>query len=283
MFPGRAPSSREGGVVNGRGERGPRAEYETNRLKVWSDGSVRHIKLYRPEKRNAFDSMMIEEFIFALGSPPRRDERVSVISAEGTVFSAGVDLKERAASGTPKGASPIEAALEAIDTHPLPVIARVQGPAIAGGCEIAIACDFVIASTSASFSMPLARFGQTPTWGLTIRLLEALGLTMTRELLLTGRSVSSETLKRARLITGAVPPGDLDNEVEALVDALASASPESVRLTKAMLVRARRALQDVAHDDLDEFADEIRTGAGARDGVKARLHKSLPKFATEKC
>src|SRR6185295_19813154 len=105
---------------------------------------------------------MIAELQAAFTKPPGADERVAVIRAAGPVFCAGLDMKERAAK--PMGASPIEAMLHAIEVYPLPVVAVVQGDAIAGGNELALHCDLVVASKVARFGMPLAQIGMSPSW-----------------------------------------------------------------------------------------------------------------------
>jgi enoyl-CoA hydratase/carnithine racemase len=108
-------------------------------------GAVRNVLLNRPEKRNALDGEMIAELKAAFTRAPGPDERLAVIRAAGPVFCAGLDMRER--SERPMGASPIEAMLHAIETYPLPVVAVVQGDAIAGGNELALHCDLVVAST----------------------------------------------------------------------------------------------------------------------------------------
>ena len=107
-----------------------------------------------------------------------------MIRAEGPVFCAGMDLKSR--DGTNAGVSPIEKMLYAIETYSLPVLGIVQGDAIAGGNELALHCDIVIASTTARFGMSLAQIGLAPTWFLAKKLLEVAGPVKTREFLLLG-------------------------------------------------------------------------------------------------
>jgi hypothetical protein len=110
------------------------------------EGAVRTVLLNRPDKRNALDTEMIAELQAAFTKPPAAEERVAVVRAAGSVFCAGLDMKER--SERPQGASPIEAMLLAIEVYPLPVVAVVQGDAIAGGNELAMHCDLVVARQS---------------------------------------------------------------------------------------------------------------------------------------
>src|SRR5262245_61504527 len=146
------------------------------------DGAVRNVRLDRPDKRNALDAEMIAALREAFTYPPGDQERVAVVRAAGPVFCAGLDMKERSAK--PMGASPIEAMLHAIETYPLPVVAVVQGDAIAGGNELALHCDLVVASKSARFGMSLAQIGLAPSWFLAKKLLEVAGPVTTRRILL---------------------------------------------------------------------------------------------------
>ena len=103
------------------------------RVIVRASGPVRTVTLDRAEKRNAMDALMLDELSAAFEVIPPDEERLSVIRANGTVFCAGLDLKERGEGGPVRGASPIEHVLHLVENYPLPVVAVVQGDAIAGG------------------------------------------------------------------------------------------------------------------------------------------------------
>ena len=146
------------------------------------DGPVRTVTLTRSEKRNALDSAMLDALLQAFTEQPEQADRVIVLRAEGPVFCAGMDLAERLAKPVTKGASPIEVVLEAIEHHPLPVVGVVQGDAIAGGNELALHCDFVVAGANARFGMSLAQIGLAPTWFLAKKLIEVAGPVASREM-----------------------------------------------------------------------------------------------------
>ena len=133
------------------------------KVRVEGGGAVRQVTLTRADKRNALDAEMLAALTEAFTAAPPDDERVVVIRAEGPVFCSGLDLRERG-GGAVGGAGAIEAMLHAIETYPLPVVAVVQGDAIAGGNELALHCDFVVASETARFGMSLAKIGLAPTW-----------------------------------------------------------------------------------------------------------------------
>jgi enoyl-CoA hydratase/carnithine racemase len=143
------------------------------KVRVEANGAARTVVLARADKRNALDAEMLAALKAAFEVQPPPNERLTVIRAEGGVFCAGLDLRER--GGETVGAPAIEAMLHAIELYPLPVVAVVQGDAIAGGNELALHCDFVVASEAARFGMSLARIGLAPSWFLAKKLLEVMG------------------------------------------------------------------------------------------------------------
>src|SRR5438128_3363316 len=184
---------------------------------MWQvEGAVRSVLLNRPDKRNALDAEMIAQLRAAFTEPTGAGERVAVVRAAGPVFCAGLDLKER--SARPADASPIEAMLHAIEVYPLPVVAVVQGDAIAGGNELALHCDLVVASKTARFGMSLAQIGLAPSWFLAKKLLEVAGPVSAREILLLGDPVPASQMLAWNVIARAVPPEAPEREAQAIVD-----------------------------------------------------------------
>ncbi|MCW5749430.1 MAG: enoyl-CoA hydratase/isomerase family protein, partial [Alphaproteobacteria bacterium] len=113
---------------------------------IETSGPVRTIWMNRPEKKNALDSELLRDMIAALQAPVAPSDRVVVIRGKGDVFCAGLDMAERRETIGSGSASGIEVMLRAIELCPLPVVAVVQGDAIAGGNELALHCDIVVAS-----------------------------------------------------------------------------------------------------------------------------------------
>lgn len=248
------------------------------RVLIESDGAVRTVTLNRAEKRNAMDALMLEELAAAFSREPTSEERVTVIRANGTVFCAGLDLKERGEGGPMHGASPIEHVLDAIEHYPLPVVGVVQGDAIAGGNELALHCDIVVASTAARFGMSLAQIGLAPTWFLAKKLLEVGGPVAAREILLLGDPIPAERMHALGLIARVAPPDGLEFAASAVIDRLAANAPLSLRAMKALLVREMAFRDDIPHTDVDALVDAARTSADAREGMAARLEKRAPRF-----
>jgi enoyl-CoA hydratase/carnithine racemase len=245
---------------------------------IAASGPVRTITLNRPEKRNALNGEMLNALHAAFEREPAGEERVAVIRANGASFCSGLDLRERLGDGPAMGASPIEAVLHAIEHYPLPVVAVVQGDAIAGGNELALHCDFVVASTEARFGMSLAQIGLAPTWFLAKKLLEVGGPVAAREILLLGDPLPAARMQELTIIARAVPPDELEPAAQAIIDRLASNAPLSLRAMKALLVREMRFRDGINHGDVDALVDAARASEDAREGIAARLEKRTPRF-----
>ncbi len=245
---------------------------------VESNGPVKTVTLNRPEKRNAMNADLLSGLHAAFREQPPATERVAVIRANGPVFCAGLDLRERADTLDSPGASPIEAVLEAIEHYPLPVVAVVQGDAIAGGNELALHCDIVIASTAARFGMSLAQIGLAPTWFLAKKLLEVAGPVASREILLLGDPIPAERMHALGVISRVAEPGRLEEEAALVIDRLAANAPISLRAMKALLVREMAFRDGIAHEDVDALVEAARRSNDAREGMAARLEKRPARF-----
>jgi enoyl-CoA hydratase/carnithine racemase len=160
----------------------------------------------------------------------------------------------------------------------LPVVAVVQGDAIAGGNELAMHCDFVVASTAASFGMSLAQIGLAPTWFLAKKLLEVAGPVATREILLLGDPLPAARMHELGIIARAAEPGALEVTASAIIDRLAANAPLSLRAMKALLVREMKFRDNIAHDDVDTLIEAARRSADAKEGIAARLEKRQTVF-----
>ncbi len=247
-----------------------------DKVKVDAGGAVRTVTLARADKRNALDAEMLTALKGAFAVDPPAEERLSVIRAEGGVFCAGLDLRER--GGEAVGAPAIEAMLHAIELYPLPVVAVVQGDAIAGGNELALHCDFVVASEGARFGMSLARIGLAPSWFLAKKLMEVMGPVGAREMLLLGDPLPAPRMAELGLIYKAVPAAELDAAAQAVTDRLAGNAPLSLKAMKAVMVRAMAFRDDIPHADVDALVAAASSSADAREGIAAMLERRPAKF-----
>jgi len=245
-------------------------------LKINTTGAVRTVTLNRPDKRNALNAALMNGLIEAFSIEPPTDERVTVLRAEGPAFCAGLQLS---ADGISDGAEVLAGQMfNTVQHYPLPVVARVHGPAIAGGCELALHCDFVAAAEDVPFGMPVVQLGLATDWFLTKKIMETAGLAMARELLLLGDTIPAGRLQQLGLISRAVPIGDLDAATDALVERLAANGPLGMRAIKAQLLRQVSFYDDIDHAAEDVLVAEVFAADDAVEGVAAKVEKRPPRF-----
>ena len=247
-------------------------------IRVETSGPVRTVTLTRGDQRNALNLAMLDEMLMAFTTPTAQDERVLVIRAEGPAFCSGMDLKERLAKPIENNESPIEGVLHALENYPLPAVAVVHGHAIAGGCELALHCDFVVAAETARFGMSLAQIGLAPTWFLAKKLMEVAGPVGAREVLLLGDPLPSGRLRDLGVIHSTAAPDALEAAASKIIDRLAQNAPLSLRAIKALLVREMAFRDGVYHGDVDKLVNATRTSADSKEGIAARLEKRAPNF-----
>ncbi len=192
-------------------------------------GGVATLTLNRPESRNALNLEMCEQLIsIAREISLNKEIKMVLVRANGHVFCAGADLKER------QGMSEAQvrerrmkgfAAYAALEALPMPAIAVVQGPAVGSGCEIAGACDFIVATPQASFRTPEALRGSV---GATQRLPRILGKRLAKDLMFTGRTLSAEEARQAGLVSRLVSAPELEEVLSGTPDPCALPSAASI-------------------------------------------------------
>jgi enoyl-CoA hydratase/carnithine racemase len=246
------------------------------KVEVDVNGSIRTVRLNRSEKRNALDTEMLDGLTAAFSEAPAPSERVAVIRSSGPVFCAGLDLRSR--REIKEGSSSIEGMLHAIEIYPLPVMAIVQGDAIAGGNELALHCDIVVASSAARFGMSLAQIGLAPTWFLTKKLLEVAGPVTTRKMLLLGDSIPATRLYELGVVAEIALPEELETKAASIIQRLVANAPLSLRAIKATIMREMQFRESISHGDIDALIMRVGSSADAKEGMAARIEKRLPNF-----
>ncbi|AOB31384.1 enoyl-CoA hydratase [Bordetella sp. H567] len=218
-------------------------------LQLELEGGIATLWLNRPDSRNALNLRMCHEITAACEALEENEAvRVVVLRARGVAFCAGADLKERQGmSAADMVARRVDgftayAALEALSK---PLIAAVHGAAFGSGCEIAAACDFVLATAQAAFKYPEVGWG---TVGATQRLPRIVGRRMAKELLFTGRTVDAQEALQLGLVNHVYAPPEFEAAVMDLAQRIAAANPLTVRLTK---------------QSIDDGLDTTREGAMA--------------------
>jgi enoyl-CoA hydratase len=197
------------------------------------------LTLNRPAKLNAINAELRDALTDAIGDATADEQvRVIVISGAGRAFCSGYDLSEAApetAWDWRKVLARDVAATLAVWSCPKPVIAQVHGYALAGGLELAMACDLIVAADDARLGEPEIRFGSAP---VTLLMPFVIGQKRTRELLLTGDLIDAAEAERIGLVNRVVPGDRLVAEVDALAEKLARVPPDVMAPTKLMLNRA---------------------------------------------
>jgi enoyl-CoA hydratase len=245
-----------------------------------TDWGVRLV-LNRPDKLNAISADLRDALVAALADAIA-DERVRVIAIAGAgrAFCAGYDLSEGAPATAWEWrdvlARDVDATL-AVWRCPKPVVAQVHGYALAGGLELAMACDLIVAAEGSQLGEPEIRFGSAP---VTLLMPFLIGQKKTRELLLTGDLIAAAEAERIGLVNRVVPADRLGTEVDALADRLARVPPDVMAPTKLMLNRAMDAAGFAAAVELGlDLQSFVNMSATARefdaivrhDGLKAAL------------
>jgi enoyl-CoA hydratase/carnithine racemase len=241
------------------------------------DGAVKTIVLDRPEKRNALSPPMFDTLIAAFETEPTEAERAVLIRGEGRVFCAGVDLSERIKNGWPQQ-SPLVRLCEAMRAYPLPIVAAMQGDAIAGGAMMTMHCDLIVAAEGARLGMPLSQLGIAPPWILTSRTIDRAGPALGRELVLLGYPISAERLAQHNVVNSVVPRERFAAEVDRFVDRLARNAPLSLRAVKAALSSIGAAGAGEPREAEEALVRAALDSRDAVEGMQARLERREPVF-----
>jgi len=248
-------------------------------------GSVRHVVLNRPEKRNAFNADLVTatgEALRAAAADPA--VRCVVVRGAGPMFSSGMDLAALAAlAEAPENLRAFRR--ECLDAWNLaeemtkPTICAVHGACIGGAMELALACDLRVIAADAVIGMPETRIGLIPDVGGSSRLPAVVGLGRAKELVMTGKLIGGEEAERIGLANRVAPAEELDAAVQGLVDELLACAPVAVGLAKRVMdASAKPAL--AATLEL-EVAIQERCAATAdfAEGASAFREKRQPEFS----
>ncbi len=252
-------------------------------LAIERDGGVARVWLDRPERRNAFDAGLIEAVHAAFASFAADDAlRAVVLSGRGPAFCAGADLEWMRASAELSRERNIAAAeraaamFSAVDTCPVPVIARVHGAALGGGTGLACCCDIVLARDDARFGFTEVRLGLIPA---TIGpfALARIGRSQARALFLTGELFGAQHAKAIGIVH-EVHTGDedLDAAVERTLSAVLRGGPAAVRAAKALIADLRDGDPAPQSKRAAEALAERRVSDEGREGIAAFLERRQP-------
>ncbi|MEU6577912.1 crotonase/enoyl-CoA hydratase family protein [Streptomyces sp. NPDC046805] len=247
-------------------------------LAEFRDDGITVITLNRPEARNAVNREVAEKIAAALDELDRRDDQaVGVITGAGGTFCSGMDLKAFLAGERPV----VEGrGLAGITEAPprKPMIAAVEGYALAGGCEIVLACDLVVAADDARFGIPEVKRGLIAAAGGLLRLPRRIPHHVAMEVALTGDFLTADRAHAYGLVNRLTPPGGALAEALLLAGSVAAGGPLAVRATKEIITRSASWAADEEWARMREITAPVFASDDAREGARAFAEKRTPRW-----
>ena len=247
---------------------------------VERDGPIAVVLLNRPDALNALSDELMEALVSALVELDRDEEvRCIVLGGSERVFAAGADIAELAK------ASPIDLYYQrrverwdAIAGLWTPLVAAVSGYCLGGGCELAMACDLIVASETAQFGQPETGVGVIPGAGGTQRMTRAVGKSLAMDVILSGRFLSAEEALRAGLVARVVAREAWLDEAKRVARAIAAKPPVATRLAKEAVDRAFESTLTLGVEYERRLLALAFASEDAKEGLNAFLEKRKPEF-----
>ncbi len=236
----------------------------------------------RPEKRNSLNEPLLKHLDEALASVENdKSVRAVILRGNGRAFCSGIDLAE--AERLEGGHNPVslERIFKRLEHMPVPVIAAVQGAALAGGCELALHCDLRVAADDLRMGMTVARVGLVVPYNFIRKLIEVIGSANTAQILYTAEPVDANRALQMGMVHEVVPAAELDAAAVKWAEKVASNAPLSLRTMKKSMRRSLDDSNDAWHDDIVEMARMVRASKDAKEGIRAFLEKRKPVWKAE--
>jgi enoyl-CoA hydratase len=250
-------------------------------LTVAVDDRLAVVTVDRPEVRNALSRQVLAELRDVLADLRERDDvgLVAFTGAGEKAFVAGADISQLRHYDLHTGlAAEMQRTFDVVEAFPKPTVAAVNGFALGGGCELAMACDIRIASENARFGLPETTLSVLPGAGGTQRLARLVGTGRAIEMILTGRFVDAAEAHAIGLVTAVVPADGLVGELRRLADQILAKGPLAVRLAK-LVVRAGMDADQRTGQVIEQLAQALLyTTADKAEGTSAFLEKRSPEF-----
>jgi len=244
---------------------------------------IAQLTISNPGKRGALDHAILDSFAVTM---PQLDARCVIITGEADAFSAGYDIGDLpdevfAHEAERLVAHPFAAAIDAIEDYPYPTLAVLNGHAIGGGLELALACDLRIAAEPVALSMPPARLGLVYSHTGIRKFIEIVGAARTRELFLVGRRVDAHTALGWGLVNAVFESDRLRAEALELANEMAACAPLAQRGNKRVIravLEARGTLDADVEQELLELRRQCFSSEDFREGVRAFAEKRPPRW-----
>jgi methylglutaconyl-CoA hydratase len=244
-------------------------------VSITAEGGVTTITMDSPRNRNALSRRLVASLREALTAALGDDTvRVLVLTGSGPAFCAGADLKEQAAGGPPPD---VPGLVGLIWNSPKPVVARLNGPARAGGLGLVTACDIAVAPDTATFAFTEVRLGVVPAM-IAVTCLRRMDPRATAEYFLTGESFDARRAQEIGLINRAVPADELDAAVAHYTGMLLRGAPEALALAKRLPREVPEMSVEEGFARMTELSAERFGSAEAKEGIAAFLEKRDPRW-----
>jgi enoyl-CoA hydratase/carnithine racemase len=248
--------------------------------------AVARLTLNRPDSRNALDHELLDGLAAAMPTLDRGIElRCVLITGAGKAFSAGYDIAAIPSESFERDAEalvahPFHAALEAVASHPWPVIAAINGHALGGGLELTLTCDLRICATGARLGMPPAKLGLIYGHTGLQRFIDAIGVPRTKELFITGRTLLAERAEEIGLVNEVVADDALEEASVALAAEVAANAPLSLKGNKHAIdtLNSSPRLSAEQERELIELRESCFGSEDFREGIRAFAEKRKPEW-----
>lgn len=241
------------------------------------------VVINRPEALNALNTLFFEEMDLLISQLAQDQSiRVMILTGEGKAFVAGADISEMVDKNADEGSafgSRGQHTFRSLELLPFPVIAAINGFALGGGLELAMACDIRIASAKAKFGQPEVNLGLTPGFAGTQRLPRLVGLGNALYLLTSAEMIDASTALRMGLIQQIIEPDHLLDEAFKLAETIAKKGPQAVRKVKMLTRKALETdLETGSELEADHFGSLFGENTEGHEGMKAFLEKRKPNW-----
>jgi methylglutaconyl-CoA hydratase len=261
------------------------ADQNYDTIKIEKTDLVLRVSLNRPEIKNAFNEVMIEEItdLFRRINKSPDKLRVIVLTGEGDSFCAGADLKwmkgmvDYSFEQNLEDSRQLSRMFHLLSGCRLPIVARVNGPALGGGTGLVAASDIAIACERAKFGFTEVKLGLAPAV-ISPYLVKKMGESNCRRYFLTGERFSANLAMKMGLVHEVVPENELDKATDDLVQNLISSGPQAMSLCKELLARGSSLREPDLSNYLTEVIARMRVSPEAQDGMNAFLEKRKPKW-----
>ena len=252
-------------------------------LKIDKSENIALVTISRPEAMNALNTRFFEEMDQAVAEfKTDTDLRAIIITGEGKAFVAGADIAEMANKTAEEGSlfsAKGQKTFSSFSTLGVPVIAAVNGFALGGGLELAMGCDFRIASTKAKFGQPEVSLGLIPGFAGTQRLARLIGSADALYLLMTADMIKADEALRLKLVQKVVEPEELLDTCMAIAKNIASKGPQAIKKVKETTLQGLdMAFADGEALEASQFGTLFGTGSEGEEGMKAFLEKRKPNW-----